>query len=231
MKLRYGQVQRSAMNWPYYVARDEGGFAAAGIEVVETIYRATEDAVAALLAGELEVAHVIPDRALPAPLRVVARVLDRPTYRLFGRPGRVGVSTPESGDGPVVCLLLRHLGVRGDLVPCDGPEARVAALLAGRIDATMVTEPFTLPLEDAGVPLLGDLRQALPDFPFALCVVRDAGPPQLGTYLSVLRSARERLWDPAASAVLAAATGCTLATAERVRLFYLRDGHLGRFEL
>ncbi len=218
------------MNWPYYVARDEGWFAAAGIEVVEAIYPATQDAVTALLAGALDVAHVIPDRALPAPLRVVARILDRPTYRLFGRPGRVGVSTLDSGDGPLVLSLLRHLGMSGDLVPSGGPDARVAALLAGRIDATMVTEPFTFTLEDAGVPLLGDLRQALPDFPFALCVVHGAGPQELETYLSILRRARERLWDPAAATVLAAATGCTPATAERARLLYLRDGHLGRFE-
>ena len=219
------------MNWPYYVARDEGWFLAAGIDIAETIYPTTEAAVAALLAGELDVAHIIPDRELSAPLRVVARVLDRPTYRLFGRPGRVGVSTLDSGDGPLVRLLLRHLGVTGDLVPSDGPERRVAALLAGRIDATMVTEPFTLTLADAGVPLLGDLRQALPDFPFALCVVRGAGPAGLETYLDILRRARERLWDPAAAPVLAAATGCTPEVAERVRLFYLRDGHLGRFGL
>lgn len=231
IRLRYGQVQRSAMNWPYYVARDGGWFAAAGLEVTETIYRTTQDAVAALLAEELEVAHVIPDRELLAPLRVVARVLDRPTYRLFGRPGRVGVSALDSGDGPLVRLLLRHLGVPGDLVPANGPESRVAALLAGRIDATMVTEPFTFALEDAGVPLLGDLRQALPGFPFALCVVRGAGPPGLETYLDVLRRARERLWDQAAAGILASATGCSPATAERVRRFYLRDGHLGQFEL
>jgi ABC-type nitrate/sulfonate/bicarbonate transport system substrate-binding protein len=218
------------MNWPYYVARDEGSFAAAGIEVEETIYPTTEDAVAALLEGELAVAHVIPDRELPAPLRVVARVLDRPTYRHFGRPGRVGVSTMESGDGLLVRSLLRHLGVSSDLVPAGGPEARVAALLGGRIDATMVTEPFTCTLEDAGVPLLGDLRQALPDFPFALCVVRGAGPRELETYLGILRRARERIWDPAAAVILATATGCAPATAERVRLLYLRDGHLGRFE-
>ena len=219
------------MNWPYYVARDEGRFAAAGLEVAETVYRVTEDAVAALLAGELEVAHLIPDRDLPAPLRVVARVLDRPTYRLFGRPGRVGVSALDSGDGPLVRLLLRHLGVHRDLVPSNGPDSRVAALLAGRIEATMVTEPFSFALEDAGVPLLGELRQALPDFPFALCVVRGAGPPRLEAYLDVLRQARERLWDPAVAGILAAATGCSPATAERVRRFYLRDGHLGRFDL
>jgi len=218
------------MNWPYYVARDEGSFAAAGIEIEETIYSATEDAVASLLEGELDMAHVIPDRELPAPLRIVARVLDRPTYRLFGRPGRVGVSRLDSGDGLLVRSLLRHLEMNGDLVPSGGPEARVAALLAGRIDATMVTEPFTCTLEDAGVPLLGDLRQALPDFPFALCVVCGAGPRELKTYLGILCRARERLWDPATATILAAATGCTPATAERVRLFYLRDGHLGRFE-
>jgi len=218
------------MNWPYYVARDEGWFAAAGIEVAETIHLTTDDALAALLAGSLDVAHVIPDRQLSAPLRVVARVLDRPTYRLFGRPGRVGVSGVDSGDGPLVRLLLHYLGMDGDLVPSGGPEARVTALLAGRIDATMVTEPFTFTLEDAGVTLLGDLRQALPDFPFALCIVRDAGPRELETYLDVLRWARERLRDPAAAVILAAATGCTAATAERVRLLYLRDGHLGRFE-
>lgn len=218
------------MNWPFYVARDEGRFAAAGIEVTETIYHTTSDAVTALLGGQLDLAHVIPDGALPSPLRIVARVLDRPTYRLFGRPGRVGVSAADSGDGPLVRFLLRHLGVHGDLVPANGPAARVAALLAGEIDATMVTEPFTFTLEDAGVPLLGELCQALPDFPFALCVVSGAGPRGLDTYLDVLRRARERLRDPAAAGVLAAATGCSPATAERVRRFYLRDGHLGRFD-
>lgn len=218
------------MNWPFYVARDEGRFAAAGIEVIETIYPATNEAVNALLGGQLDVAHVIPDRELPSPLRAVARVLDRPTYRLFGRPGRVGVSAADSGDGPLVRALLRHLGVHGDLVLANGPPARVAALLAGRIDATMVTEPFTFTLEDAGVPLLGDLCQALPDFPFALCVVSGGGPPGLRTYLDVLRQSRERLRDPAAATILATATGCSPATAERVRRLYLRDGHLGRFE-
>jgi len=218
------------MNWPYYVARDEGSFAAAGIEVEETIYPTTEDAIASLLDGALEIAHVIPDRDLPAPLRVVARVLDRPTYRLFGRPGRVGVSRLDSGDGLLVRPLLRHLKLDGNLVPSGGPGARVSALLAGRIDATMVTEPFTFTLEDASVPLLGDLRQALPDFPFALCIVRGAGPRELERYLRILRRGRERLWDPAAATILASATGCTPMTAERVRLLYLRDGHLGRFE-
>lgn len=237
------------MNWPYYLARDEGRFAAAGIEVAETVYAATEDAVTALQRGELDIAHVIPDRELPTPLRAVARVLDRPSYRLFGRPprfarrprgacpgghrqagGRVGVSRPDSGDAVLVWPLLRHLGLDADLVACGGPQARVEALLAGRIDATMVSEPFSFTLEDAGVPVLGDLRLVRPDFPFVLCVVRGAGPGRLETYLEVLRRARERLWDPAAAAVLAAATGCTPATAERVRRFYLRDGHLGRFE-
>jgi ABC-type nitrate/sulfonate/bicarbonate transport system substrate-binding protein len=218
------------MNWPVYVARDEGWFAAAGIELIERIYPATNDAVRALLGGHLDIAHVIPNGALPVPLRAVARVLDRPTYRLFGRPGRVGVSAADSGDGPLVRLLLRHLGVDGDLVPAGGPDARVAALLAGQIDATMVTEPFTFTLEDAGVPLLGDLCQALPDFPFALCVVSGAGPRGLDTYLDVLRRARERLRDPTAAGILATATGCSPATAERVRRLYLRDGHLGRFD-
>ncbi len=230
MKLRYGQVQRSAMNWPYYVARDEGLFAAAEIEVTEAVYTTTRDAVAALLDGTLDIAHAVPDRELPASLRAVARVLDRPTYRLFGRPGRVGVAALDSGDGILVRRLLRHLGVDGDLVLSGGPEARVSALLASRIDATMVTEPFTFTLEDAGVPLLGDLRQALPDFPFVLCIVRGEGPAGLEAYLNILRRARERLRDPAAAAILAAATGCTPDVAERVRRFYLRDGHLGRFD-
>ncbi len=230
MRLRYGQVQRSAMNWPYYVARDEGMFAAAGIEMTETVYTTTRDAVGALLDGALDIAHVIPDRDWPAPLRAVARVLDRPTYRLFGRPGRVGVAALDSGDGILVRRLLHHLGLDGDLTPSGGPEARVAALLAGRVDATMVTEPFTFTLEDAGIPLLGDLQQALPDFPFVLCVVRGEGPAGLESYLAVLRRARERLRDPAAAAILAAATGCAPEVAERVRRFYLRDGHLGRFD-
>jgi ABC-type nitrate/sulfonate/bicarbonate transport system substrate-binding protein len=218
------------MNWPYYVARDEGAFVAAGIEIEEHIYSATRDAVSALLEGALEVAHVIPDRGWPPPLRAVARVLDRPTYRLFGRPGRVGVSALDSGDGILVRTLLRHLGTDGELVRVGDPEARVTALLAGRVEATMVSEPFTFTLEDAGVPLLGDLRQALPDFPFVLCVVRENGPAGLETYLDVLRRARERLRDPASAAVLAGVTGCTLEVAERVRRLYLRDGHLGRFE-
>jgi ABC-type nitrate/sulfonate/bicarbonate transport system substrate-binding protein len=232
MTVRYGQVQRSAMNWPYYIAREEGLFAAAGIEVEEHVYGATGESVEALAAGELDIAHAVPDGDLPAGLRAVARVLDRPSYRLFGRPGRVGVSRPDSGEGLLVQRLLRHIGLPdGHLVMAGPPPERVRALLDGRIDCTMVTEPFAFELEDAGVPLLGELRQAVPDFPFALCIVRGDGPPGLEAWLAALRAARERLHDPAASEVLAAATGCSRETAERVRRYYLREGHLGRFEV
>jgi ABC-type nitrate/sulfonate/bicarbonate transport system substrate-binding protein len=232
MKLRYGQVQLSAMNWPYYIARDEGWLRDAGIEVEEHIYTATGGSVEALAAGQLDIAHAVPAGDLPAGLRPVARVLDRPSYRLFGRPGRVGVSRSGSGEGVLANELLRHLGLpEGEAVVVGPPPERVAALLDGRIECTLVTEPFAFDLEDAGVPLLGDLQQVQPDYPFALCIVRGAGPEGLDAWLRVLRAARERLWDPAASAILAAATGCSRETAERVRRYYLREGHLGRFEV
>src|ERR1051325_1777983 len=74
-RLRYGQVQFSAMNWPFFAAEATGLFGA-------------HDPVKGLIEGSLDLINVIPDVALleaikGAPLVVIANTNDRPQYRLM----------------------------------------------------------------------------------------------------------------------------------------------------
>src|SRR5258706_1603428 len=98
-RLRYGQVQLSAMNWPFFIAEALDLFAAGDLSVERSVFTRPPDPVAGLIGGSLDIINVIPDVALVeavkgAPLSVIANTNDRPQYRLIPHssiqaPGRL----------------------------------------------------------------------------------------------------------------------------------------------
>src|SRR4051812_44562127 len=87
-RLRYGQVQLSAMNWPFFIAEALELFAEKNLSVARNVFTRPPDPVAGLIAGSLDIINVIPDVALletikGAPLAVIANSNDRPQYRLM----------------------------------------------------------------------------------------------------------------------------------------------------
>lgn len=184
-------------------ARRSGRLAGQDLEVREVAVPSSPAQFRSLLAGDLDVAFTSPDNVLAyrfspsnplgstADVQIVATVDRGLGLGLYGRPGltgddlrgaAVGVDVPHSGFALALYALAEHLGVaRGEyqVVALGSTPQRLAALLDGRCDATMLNAGNELVAEDAGCPLLGRVS--------VVCA------PYLGTVLAV--AGRERLVD------------------------------------
>ncbi|HWP57511.1 MAG TPA: ABC transporter substrate-binding protein [Candidatus Acidoferrales bacterium] len=239
--VRYGQVQRSAMNWPFFVAHDLDLFAAQGLEVRYEIFTSPPEPVRALISGSLDLINVIPDVALVemangAPLRVIAGTNVGFQYRLMAKPEiqaipalrarRIGVNDSRSAEALLLHKLLRRGGIEAgsyELVSAGPPPERCERLKEGAIDATMVTEPFHFVLEEAGFRMLGCSLDVAPDYPFTMCLVRyeHAISDALVRFVRALRAAwlwlRERANRDKAVAIL---SRCTATAPRHAELTY-----------
>ncbi|MGH7768017.1 MAG: ABC transporter substrate-binding protein [Candidatus Binatia bacterium] len=244
-KLRYGQVQLSAMNWPFFVAEALDLFTVNNLSVERHVFTRPPDPVAGLIDGSLDVINVIPDVALlemvsGAPLAVIANTNDRPQYRLMAQPdiksGRqlegktIGVNDGRSAESLILRRLLRSYGVKDDayeLVPSGPPLARCEKLKQGILGATMVTEPFHFLLEKEGFTFLGSSVEVVRAYPFTVAIVRKTNDvdQRFVDFLRSLRNAWSRLADPAnrskAVEILSRATDTALARAEQTYDLYL----------
>lgn len=148
-KLRYGQVQRSAMNWPFFVAAELDLFAEQSLVVKARIYTSPPEPVAALVDGSMDLINVIPDVALVemvkgAPLTIIANTNSRPQYRLMAQAEikdckdlagkRIGVNDGRSAEALILRKLLRVKGLNPDsyyLVASGPPPQRCEKLKQG----------------------------------------------------------------------------------------------------
>ena len=244
-KLRYGQVQRSAMNWPFYVAEAIHLFAEQNLSVESKIFTRPPDPVAALIDGSMDIINVIPDVALVemvkgAPLTVIAYTNDRPQYRLMAQPDiqdgrqlqgkKIGVNDGRSAEALILGRLLRGYGLKPgsyEVVASGPPPQRCEKLKQGALNATMVSQPFDFLLEEEGFTFLGSSLEVVPAYPFTVCVVRKTKEidERLVAFLKALKGAWEWLADPANRAqallILARATETPERQAERTYELYL----------
>ena len=230
-ELRYGQVQRSAMNWPFFAASELDLFAAEGIAVKPTIFTAPPDPVNALASGSLDIINVIPDVALAemtrgVPLAVIANTNVGSQYRLVVDPAisdfaglkgkRIGVNDGRSAEALILRKLLGRNGLPDSayqLVPSGPPQERCEKVKQGLLAGSMVTEPFHFELEAAGFKVIGSSLDVVPLYPFTVCLVRRAQKIN-DSYVSFLKALREAwLWLGIASnrnkavAILSRSTG------------------------
>jgi ABC-type nitrate/sulfonate/bicarbonate transport system substrate-binding protein len=133
-----------------------------------------------LLGGRIDVAHAAPDNAIawadaldgdahrgPAsvavwlagsngPITLVAR--QAPDIASL-RGGRIAVDAPTSGFAPILVRLLASAGLTSadvELVALGATRTRHAALVEGRVDASMLTLPWSALAVAAGLRRLGD---------------------------------------------------------------------------
>jgi len=242
--LRYGQVQLSAMNWPFFAAEALDLFYEHDLSVERNIFTRPPDPVAALSDGSLDIINVIPDVALlemgnGAPLVVIANTNDRPQYRLMAQPEiqngkqlegkKIGVNDGRSAEALILRRLLRAYGLKDDayeLLPSGPPPERCKKLKQGVLSATMVTEPFHFLLEKDGFTFLGSSVDAVPAYPFTVCLVRKTSAVD-ERFVNFLR-ALKKAWDWLADApnrtkaveILSRATETAPAQAERTYDLY-----------
>jgi ABC-type nitrate/sulfonate/bicarbonate transport system substrate-binding protein len=243
--LRYGQVQLSAMNWPFFIAEALDLFAPANLSVERNIFTRPPDPVAGLIDGSLDIINVIPDVALlamvkGAPLSVIANTNDRPQYRLMAQADiqharqlegkKIGVNDGRSAEALILKKLLRSYGLKDDsyeLVPSGPPLERCEKLKQGALSATMVTEPFHFLLEKEGFSFLGSSVEVVPAYPFTVCVARKASEVDEGlvNFLRAIKKAWDWLAEPENRAraveILSRATETPPALAEQTYELYL----------
>jgi ABC-type nitrate/sulfonate/bicarbonate transport system substrate-binding protein len=180
------------------IARDCGRLDAAGLVVEEVPVASSPAQFRALVDGELDAGFTSPDNVLayrfsPAnPLgglldvRIVSGIDRGLGLALYGRPGltdlrgaRVGVDVPVSGFALAMYALTESLGVRRgeyELLTLGSTPRRLAALLAGECDATMLNAGNELVAEEHGCVRLAS--------------VADVCAPYLGTVLAVAGQSR-----------------------------------------
>jgi ABC-type nitrate/sulfonate/bicarbonate transport system substrate-binding protein len=180
------------------VARRTGRIGDAGFEVDEVPVASSPGQFRSLVDGEIDVAFTSPDNVLAyrfSPGNPLGGVLDVGIVNgvdrglglaLYARPGfeqlrgaRVGVDVPVSGFALAMYALTESLGVqRGEyeLLALGSTPRRLAALLAGDCDVTMLNAGNELVAEEAGCVRLAS--------------VADVCGPYLGTVTAVAGTSR-----------------------------------------
>ena len=168
---------------PLLVAERLGLFASVGLRV-ETERTTDSGALRCGLAeGRLQILHLAPDNVLAwrdgtagmealavsawlsgsnGPIALVAQGVA--TIEDL-RGARIGVDAAGSGFAPILRRLLASAGVAADevtLLELGATRSRAAALLDGRVDATMLTLPWVSLATDAGATVLADHRAVAP---------------------------------------------------------------------
>ena len=245
-KLLYGQVQRSAMNWPFFAAAELNLFAEQDLIVEARIFTSPPEPVAGLINGSLNVINVIPDVTLVemvrgASLSLIANTNTRAEYRLLAQPEikdcgglkgkQIGVNDGRSAESLILIKLLQAKGLAAgsyELFPAGPPLQRCKKMKQGLIAATMVTEPFHFALEENGFKLLGSSIEVAPHYPFTVCVVRrgERISEEILGFLKSLKKAWKWLCDPlnreSAVAILSRSTDTAEKQAQATYDLYLQ---------
>jgi ABC-type nitrate/sulfonate/bicarbonate transport system substrate-binding protein len=250
MRLVYGEVSRTATYWQHYIALARGLYADEGLEVAIVPTHSTGGGVAALEAGQVDVASNCPDYVVAAverdaALAVVGGVVHRPVSAIVARPDvatfdalrgrRVAFTEPSGGVSGLLKTILRRQGLGTDeyeLVVVGGTPAQAEALRAGTVDAAMLTHPFEARLEAEGYRLLGYTSDYCSRFAFTTLNVRRewaaVNAPALVALLRATARAGRWLFDPAnavaAQEILAAATGLPRGEMAATYRRYVQEG-------
>ena len=175
-KLRVSHCYIGGAVMPLWVPKEAGLFNREGLDV-ELIWIQGNPAVAALIAGEIDLLYCIPHNAISAmaggaDLLFIASIYNRMQYRIVAAPGIeraeqlkgkiVGVARVHDVSHFYMRLGLQRLGMNPEqdirVVAVGGQNDRVLALKSGRVAATIVNPANALILEKAGFKTVLDLE-------------------------------------------------------------------------
>lgn len=192
------EAVNTALAW--WMARESGAYAAQGLDVDILNMNGGSRGAEALQSGSIDVMHVGLSSAIRLnrggnDLRLIGSLSNVVRFTFFSAPGVktgadlkggvVAISTAGSESDTTVNLALKRLGLaRADVTfkEYGGGPARLAAVKAGEVKATMLNEPYNTLAREQGVNILVDLAAAQTPWLFSGITVR----------ASSLKNARER---------------------------------------
>ena len=250
--LRVGLVSRTFYYLPFWAARDQGFYAAEGLDVSLSVMADTTAQVPALLDGALDLT-VAPTEGIVrnadegGPLRILAGNSGKLSHFIIAQPrfkriedlkgARVGILNLTEGSR----FHFEQIGEAHGLKPSDytlvetgGAPARNALLLQNKIDVGLQSIPWSYVAEDEGFSNLGDVASYVPDWQFTTVNgdSRWAGqhPDTVVRFLRATQRGVDWMYanKAAASALAARELGIDHRYAERAWDYFTTTGNITR---
>ncbi len=173
---------------PYWIAKEAGLYKRHGLDVELIFINGSTRGVQSLVAGDIDFAGAVGTSAINGKLAggdivIIDSLVNTLPYYIIGRPD---IKSPENLKGRTLAthipgtsadfavrLALRKFGIDYkdiQAVMVGGSPARVAAVINGQTDFTMVTEPGKIQGEKAGMKLIIDMAQLKIPFQFSCTV-------------------------------------------------------------
>ncbi len=167
---------------PFWVAKEMGFFKKHGLDVDMLFINGSTRGIQSLIAGDLNFTGAVGTSAINGRLaggdiRIISSLVNTLPYYIVGKPE---IKSPEDLNGRSAAthipgtsadfalrLALKRFGIAYDeikAVMVGGSPARVAAVMTGQLDFTMVTEPGKIEAERAGLKVIVDMAKL--DIPF-----------------------------------------------------------------
>ncbi len=240
-KITINYPAKAPANWPLFLAKEGGYYQKYGLDA-KLVFAVHPAGIAMLVSGEAQMTNYPMDQAMQAAMRdgslvIMGSPLNRALFAMMTRNSvksvkdlkgrRFGVS--QLGDPPysfAVAILGKYgIGPRDvEWVPLgtDG-NGRVAALVGGRIDATMVPPPAYFKLEPQGFREIANLAD-YPDLyaPLAYVFKKSeiaANPKLPELMIKAQAEAIKRLYEDKAVATKAYAMYDTQTSADVERIY------------
>ncbi|HEY7062249.1 MAG TPA: ABC transporter substrate-binding protein [Chloroflexota bacterium] len=182
-RLRIAWVSPSGGYLPLWVAQDEGLFRQRGLEA-ELTFTSGPQAVQALLAGEVDVAYtdgaavvraglagadtvILGSTTNTFPFKLIVNPAIRRVEDLKGK--KLGITRAGATTDFAARHILRQAGLAPDadvaLIQAGGTPEMLEAMVAGGLDAGLMSEPFALTAVKQGFPVLMDLSTIGVEYP------------------------------------------------------------------
>ncbi len=170
--------QGSWTTLPYVVAKERGFFEKEGLKVQLITFRGTNLMLTALLAGELDYATILPfltgASARGLPVKILAAVTKSSSYFMVARPEiesvkalrgkKIGINSFGSSADYAAYAAISRSGMDPNkdltiLAIGGGTPERLAAVVSGSVDATVITSPAEFAAEKQGLRVIMTARE------------------------------------------------------------------------
>lgn len=188
-KIRMAYISDSpGSSAPYWIAKEANLYKKHGLDVELIFINGSTRGVQSLVAGDIEFAGAVGTSAINGKLAggdivIIDSLVNTLPYYIIGSPkikspedlkGRtLATHIPGTSADFAVRLALRKFGIDYkdiQAVMVGGSPARVAAVINGQTDFTMVTEPGKIQGEKAGMKLIIDMAKLKIPFQFSCTV-------------------------------------------------------------
>lgn len=249
--LRYGISGNLSIYWHVYVGQHEGIFAKhhLKLDVVTTQTGSASDLLSLLVAGNVDMADVLPDPVLAASANAKVKVLNLTAsgvYILVARKGinsfddlkklssvKAAVSSASTATAGLSEQMLENGGIdksKISLVVSGGTTARLAAVSSGNVDVAVLVQPADFQAQSQGMKVLADSVNSAPWYGLTDTVMANSLSSNCAKYrdfFAAMKDIHTFLTDPAnkqkAIQSLVDAKVSSQADAEKTYDLYTKD--------